>query len=181
MKIMVIVAHPNFSTSRANQAFVQELKEQEHADIAVRNLYQEYPNWHIDVEKEQQLLLAYDRIVFQFPFYWYSCPPLLKKWFDDVLTFGWAFGPGGDHLKGKEFMVVTTTGGTENGYRSGGDNGFTISELLRPIQNTITKCNGTYLPVFVTYNVTNSTEARLSSEAKRYAAFIQSSMVALVH
>ncbi|MDF7639407.1 NAD(P)H-dependent oxidoreductase [Lactobacillus sp. ESL0791] len=26
----------------------------------------------------------------QFPFYWYSCPPLLKKWEDDVLEHGWA-------------------------------------------------------------------------------------------
>ncbi len=80
------------------------------------------------------MLLQYDRVVFQFPFYWYSSPPLLKKWFDDVLTYGWAFGPGGDHLKGKEFIVATTTGGKESEYHSGGYNWFTISELLRPIQ-----------------------------------------------
>ena len=28
-------------------------------------------------------------------FWWYSSPPLLKLWFDEVLTFGWAYGPGG--------------------------------------------------------------------------------------
>lgn len=156
-----------------------ELKK--HADVYFRDLYQEYPDWKIDVEREQQLLLAHDRVVFQFPFYWYSCPPLLKKWFDDVLTFGWAFGPGGDHLKGKEFVVATTTGGTEKQYRSGGYNWFTISELLRPIQSTLTRCNGTYLPAFVTYDANEGTEAYLAQEAKRYVEHIQSSMRVLTH
>ncbi|WP_025846735.1 NAD(P)H-dependent oxidoreductase [Paenibacillus ehimensis] len=179
MKIMVIVAHPNLNQSRANRALKLELAK--HADIEIRDLYQEYPNWEIDVEREQRLLLQYDRVVFQFPFYWYSCPPLLKKWFDDVLTFGWAFGPGGDHLKGKEFMIATTTGGTEKEYRAGGCNWFTLSELLRPIQATLTRCNGTYLPAFVTYNADQGTDAYLADEAGKYAEHIRASAQALVH
>lgn len=178
MKIMVIIAHPQLNHSRANQTWTHELKK--HANIDVRDLYQEYPDWQIDREREQQLLLQYDRIVFQFPFYWYSSPPLLKKWFDDVLTYGWAFGPGGDHLKGKEFIVATTTGGKESEYNSGGYNWFTISELLRPIQSTITKCNGAYLPGFVTYNVNEATDIHLAEEAKKYADHIQTTMHALV-
>jgi len=179
MKTMVIIAHPHLNTSRANLAFKNELEQ--HADIDVRDLYQEYPNWEIDVEREQRLLLQYDRIVFQFPFYWYSCPPLLKKWFDDVLTFGWAFGPGGEHLKGKEFMVATTAAGTESAYRSGGENWFTISELLRPIQRTLTKCNGTFLPAFVTYNANAGTDAYIAQEARKYVEQIQATMLVLVH
>ena len=31
---------------------------------------------------------ASDRIVLQTPMYWYSGTPLLKKWEDDVLTYG---------------------------------------------------------------------------------------------
>ncbi|CAG7649893.1 NAD(P)H-dependent oxidoreductase [Paenibacillus allorhizosphaerae] len=179
MKTMVIAAHPNLNQSRANQAFTKELAR--HTGIDVRNLYEEYPNWLIDVAKEQRLLLEYDRIVFQFPFYWYSCPPLLKKWFDDVFTYGWAFGPGGDHLKGKEFIVATTTGGSENGYRSGAHNGFTISELMRPIQSTIDRCNGTFLPIFVTYNADEGTDDYLRQEAQRYAVYIQASMAVIAH
>lgn len=179
MKIMVIAAHPNLNKSRANQALARELKD--HTEIYFHDLYQEYPNWKIDVEREQQLLLQYERVVFQFPFYWYSCPPLLKKWFDDVLTFGWAFGPGGNNLKGKEFMVATTTGGTERAYRSGGSDWFTISELLKPIQSTLTRCNGTYLPAFVTYNADKGTDEYLDQEAKKYAEHIQTSMRVLIH
>ncbi|KQL52727.1 general stress protein [Heyndrickxia shackletonii] len=179
MKIMVITAHPNLNNSRANRALVRELKNQ--TNIYIRDLYQEYPNWNIDVEREQQLLLQYDRVVFQFPFYWYSCPPLLKKWFDDVLTFGRAYGPGGDSLKGKEFIIATTTGGSENCYRAGGDNWFTISEFLKPIQRTITKCNGIYLPAFVTYSANECTDEYLEQEAKKYAEYIQTFIRVLVH
>ncbi|MBD3919103.1 NAD(P)H-dependent oxidoreductase [Paenibacillus sp. PR3] len=180
MNIMVIIAHPNLETSRANRAFKLELSR--HAKFDVRNLYQEYPNWKIDVEKEQQLLLSHDRIVLQFPFYWYGCPPLLKKWFEDVFTYGWAYGPGGDYLKDKEFIVATTTGGTKNCYRAGGDNWFTISEFLKPIQRTITKCNGTYLPAFVTYGATSQdNDVYLSQEAKRYIEYIQTYSSLLIH
>ncbi|MFB5759208.1 NAD(P)H-dependent oxidoreductase [Paenibacillus medicaginis] len=179
MKTMVIVAHPNLEASRVNRVFMREIHNQPNIDV--RDLYSTYPNWNIDVEKEQQLLLSYDRIVFQFPFYWYSCPPLLKKWFDDVFTYGWAFGPEGNHLKGKEFMLATTTGGTEQSYQAGGDNWFTLSELFRPIQSTITRCNGTYIPAFVTYNTTHGTDAYFTQEAKRYTDYIQASSSLLVH
>ncbi|ULL13110.1 general stress protein [Paenibacillus sp. H1-7] len=171
MKIMVIIAHPNLAQSQVNKAFAHALEGQ--AEITVRDLYREYPNWEIDVAREQQLLLEYDRIVFQFPFYWYSCPPLLKKWFDDVMTYGWAFGKEGVHLKGKQFMLATTTGGAEHGYHAGGDNWYTIDELLRPIQVTLLRCNGTFLPTFVTYDTTYATADYIAEEATRYAESIQ--------
>jgi len=49
-------------------------------------------------------LLEHDRIVLQFPMYWYSMPPLLKKWLDDVLTYNFAYGSKGDKLKGKDLQ-----------------------------------------------------------------------------
>ena len=55
-------------------------------------MYDLYPDFKIDVAEEQKHLAAADRIILQFPFYWYSTPALLKQWQDDVLTYGWAFG-----------------------------------------------------------------------------------------
>jgi len=178
MKIMVIIAHPQLNDSRANRALMLELGK--HPDIHARDLYQEYPHWDIDVEREQRLLLQYDRIVLQFPLFWYSSPPLLKKWFDDVFTHGWAYGPGGDNLEVKEFMIATTTGGTENQYRSGGINKYTISELLRPMQRTVARCGGTYLPAFVVYNVTEGSDTYVAHEAEKYVRHIKAPMVELV-
>lgn len=169
MKVMIIVAHPNLENSRANRALLQHSRLHANGNVEIRDLYKEYPDWMIDIEREQQLLLQYDRVVFQFPFYWYSCPPLLKKWFDDVLTFGWAFGPEGNSLKGKEFMLATTAAGLEYGYQAGGENWFTASEMLRPIQATFNRCKVTYLPAFVTYNVERASVETLQAEAARYA------------
>ncbi|WP_435171933.1 NAD(P)H-dependent oxidoreductase [Paenibacillus glycanilyticus] len=180
MNILVIVAHPELTASRANKALLQGLNKIQE-DIHIHKLYELYPDWNIDMEKEQELLLRYDRIILQFPFYWYSCPPLLKQWFDDVMIPGWAYGPGGNRLVGKEFLVATTTGGTDKSYRSGGDNQFTVSELLRPIERTITKCGGTYLPAFVCYDANASTEERLRQEAQRYAEYIRTPMPVLTH
>jgi len=179
MKTMVIAAHPDLSHSRANLALIQALKE--YNDITVRDLYQTYPDWNIDTDHERELLTVHDRTVFQFPLYWYSAPPLLKKWFDDVFTPGWALGPGGVHLKDKEFMVTTTTGGTKKAYRAGGADEFTISELLRPIQRTVTKCSGIFLPPFVVYGVSSAEDDDLEKEGLRYAEHIQTPSRVLAH
>ncbi|MWV45580.1 general stress protein [Paenibacillus sp. HJL G12] len=179
MKTMVIVAHPDLSHSRVNLGLIQALDG--HNDLTIRDLYEAYPDWNINADHERSLLTAHDRIVFQFPFYWYSSPPLLKKWFDDVFTSGWAYGPGGEHLNGKEFMVATTAGGTKNAYRAGGADEFTISELLRPIQRTVTKCSGIFLPPFVVYGVSSAEDDDLEKEGLRYAEHIQTPSRVLVH
>lgn len=70
--------------------------------VTVHRVYEAYPEEKIDVATEQKLLTEHDRIVLQFPFYWYSSPSLLKQWEDDVLTYGWALGNKGDKLHGRE-------------------------------------------------------------------------------
>lgn len=114
MKVIVIVAHPNIETSKGNRRRLQQLCM--HRDIKVHQLYKEYPDFRINVKKEQELLSQHDRIVLQFPFYWYNCPALLKKWLEDVLEYGWAYGPAGDKLANKQFILAITTGGSEKSY-----------------------------------------------------------------
>lgn len=97
MKTLVLIAHPHIESSRVNKKWKESALNQ--TDLTVHDLYETYCDQPIDVKVEQQLLLAHDRIVFQFPLYWYSSPPLLKQWFDEVFTFGWAHGPGGTKLR----------------------------------------------------------------------------------
>ncbi|PZD95557.1 general stress protein [Paenibacillus sambharensis] len=177
LNMMAIVAHPSMETSKINAALSLELQR---SGMFMHELYREYPDWSIDVEREQAYLLKYDRIILQFPFYWYSCPPLLKKWFDDVLVPGWAFGPGGDKLAGKAFMVVTTVGGTEKQYRSGGFNKYTMSELLRPIERTLTRCHADFLPPYAVYNTTFASEDEIKQEATRCAAIVRAPVESLI-
>lgn len=177
MKLMVIAAHPALHQSRANRALLSELSK--HPEIHCRSLYEEYPDWQIDVEKEQLLLLQADHIVLQFPFYWYSCPPLMKKWFDDVFTYGWAFGTGGDNLIGKSFLAAMTIGGKKEEYQTDGENRFTVDELLRPIEQTVVRCNGIWLPPFTVYGAGGASDEQLLQEASRYPSYIQRTMESL--
>lgn len=87
MKTLVIVAHPDLNASRVNRRWKEELLKHP-GEIELHELYAEYPDWQIDVTREQQLLEAHERVILQFPFYWYSYPPLLKKWFDEVFAYG---------------------------------------------------------------------------------------------
>ncbi|RXZ83790.1 general stress protein [Paenibacillaceae bacterium] len=178
MKTLVIIAHPSLEQSRANRALIQELSL--HDNIDVHNLYREYPDWTIDIEREQQLLIKYDRIVLQFPLYWYSTPPLLKKWFDDVLTYGWAFGTEGNHLKGKEFIFAATAGASEQSYRSGGRNEYTISEFLKPYEVSVKYTGAVFLPAFVAYNTLEATDEQLKLDARKYVEHIRASEEVLV-
>lgn len=91
MKTLIVVAHPNLNESKINKHWVNRLSGLTDT-YTVHDLYATYPDWKIDVCKEQALVEAHDNIVFQFPVYWFSSPPLLKKWLDDVLTYGWAYG-----------------------------------------------------------------------------------------
>jgi putative NADPH-quinone reductase len=56
-------------------------------NVTIHQLYAAYPDFRIDVKREQELLSLHDRMILQFPLYWYSTPALLKQWFDVVLKF----------------------------------------------------------------------------------------------
>lgn len=77
MKVLVLAFHPNMEQSVVNRAFADTLKGA--PGITLRDLYQEYPDEAIDVEKEQKLCEEHDRIVFQFPLYWYRLAASPKK------------------------------------------------------------------------------------------------------
>ena len=61
---------------------------------------------------------------------------MLKRWEDDVLEFGWAYGPGGTKLHGKTLQLVLSTGGPQATYHPDGYNRYAIRELLHPLEAT---------------------------------------------
>lgn len=165
MKTLVIVVHPNFEQSRCNKALINAI---DSANVTKHFLYSEYPDFKIDVKKEQELLMKHDRIVLQFPMYWYSSPALLKEWLDKVLEYGWAFG--GQHyaLEGKELMVSITTGGPVEGYKDP----FTIEQLLRPFEGSAHYIKMKYLPHFVVHGCLGISDGDLASAANKYKAIL---------
>ncbi|MEM9281765.1 MAG: NAD(P)H-dependent oxidoreductase [Verrucomicrobiota bacterium] len=167
---MTLVFHPDLERSRVNRIWKEQLEASGKISTS-RDLYAEYPDFQIDVEREQKLLVEHDRIVFQFPFYWYSSPPLLKKWLDDVLTYGFAYGSTGDQLKGKDLQIMTSAGGEERFY-SGFDLYATIYELLKPFQLTANLCQMNYmLPVWM-YRADRASEEVIRNHGDQWVEMI---------
>ncbi|MXN89746.1 NAD(P)H oxidoreductase [Flavobacterium sp. Sd200] len=148
-RILILFAHPLFEKSNANNVLVNHIPDS--PNITFHDLYQEYPDFDIDIKREQELLLLHDIIIWHHPMYWYSCPPLLKQWIDLVLQHGWAYGHEGKALKGKLLLQVLTTGGRKENYCASGKDRFTILQLLEPFCQTAKVCNLLYLPPFVVH------------------------------
>jgi glutathione-regulated potassium-efflux system ancillary protein KefG len=175
-RILVIYAHPEAPRSRANRALrdgARDLLRDKDLQVTWHDLYQNYADFHIDIPKEQALLLAHDVIVFQHPFYWYSVPALLKLWIDEVLEDGWAYGGGAKQLAGKAWAHWVTAGGSAPAYEAGGQNNFAVEALMRPLEQTALLCECRWQAPRFTYSSLTLDEQDLRVEAARYAAWLE--------
>lgn len=166
MRVTVLFFHPFQRRSRVNRALWKAI--QGVPGVVARDLYELYPEYSIDVEREQETLLGTDVLVFQHPFYWYSCPSLMKEWLDSVLEYGWAYGEGGNKLEGKRWLQAITTGGPESAYHREGYNHFSIIELMRPFEQSARRCGMVPLRPFVTHGSSVLDDAGLAAQAARY-------------
>lgn len=150
------------------------LKQAQQLDnVTVSDLYELYPDFYIDVAAEQQKLRDHDIIVLQHPFYWYSCPALMKEWIDLVFEPGFAYGPNAVALRDKWLLTATTAGGKLESYNSEGSNGATVQELLLPFDRTATLCGMRYLPPFVVHNGHKLGRDEIQSYANQYGELLK--------
>ena len=173
MKTLIIVSHPNISKSVINKRWVEEL--QKYPDkYTVHELAKEYPDEKIDVKKEQQLVEEHGNVIFQFPINWYASPPIMKKWIDRVLTYGWAFGKTGDKFTDRKVALAVSAGIKEEDYQERKYN-YTLEELLAPLEATFRwYCRADYGPMFVFYGASSSPgEEKIEQSAKDYLNFIE--------
>lgn len=168
--ILILFAHPRLERSKINRTFLEHLPQEPW--LTVRDLYELYPGFNVDVRTEKEVLLAHDIVVWHHPFYWYSAPPLLKQWIDMVLEFGWAYGPGGTALQGKWVFNAITTGGAREAYAHDGRNRFTIAEFLTPFNQTAQLCKMSYLPPFAVQGTHRLSDEAIGDHAEHYVALL---------
>lgn len=164
--ILLIYAHPASQSSRVNH----RLLDAAHGipGVHINDLYENYPDFHIDVEREQALLKAADLVVFQHPVHWYGMPSLLKEWIDVVLEHGWAHGSDGNELKGKDCWLVLSTGGTVADYQDGGQHGYPLDTFLMPFLQTATLCGMHWKPPYVLYGAYQASEATVNAHCQHF-------------
>lgn len=153
---LILAAHPNWRESRVNRRLVAAAREV--APAQVRDLYASYPDYDIDVPAEQALASRAPLIVLLHPIQWYSMPALLKLWLDEVLTYGWAYGPGGTALRGKDLWLVATTGGPEASYHPQGYNRYFFDAFLPPYEQSAALCGMRFLPPLMLHGAHRASE-----------------------
>ena len=168
--ILVIFVHPYPRRSRVNRAMIEAVRDLPH--VAVHDLYETYPDFNIDVSYEQALLRRHEVIVCQHPMYWYSAPALFKEWLDVVLEFGFAYGPTGTALHGKDWVPAISTGNAADTYGPEARNRFTIAELLRPFEQTAHLCGMIYRPPFLIQGVYQADAGQIARCADKYREFL---------
>jgi glutathione-regulated potassium-efflux system ancillary protein KefG len=170
-KILILFAHPRFEKSKTNRALLTNIGRI--GGVTLNDLYEQYPDFNIDVDREKELLLTHQVIIWQHPFYMYSSPALLKQWIDLVLEHGWAHGKNGDNLKNKIIFNVITSGGTREVYAANGHNRFTIREFLFPFEQTATLCKMIYMPPFAVQGTYLLTAEALKSHVTMYHTLLE--------
>jgi len=175
MKTLVIVVHPDIERSVINKRWIEELGKYP-SKFKLHQLYKVYPDEEIDVQAEQALVEEYDKIVFQFPLYWFSAPPLLKKWFDEVLTYGWAFGSkSGFKVGNKKIGLAISAGISEEGYSPQGMYRYTLKELTAPFELTFNYIKADYRSLFAYYGIdeVSNTKEHIEKSVAPYIDFLK--------
>ena len=75
--VLVLFAHPSPGRSEVNGPMARAASGID--GVTLVDLYAEYPDFRINVDREQKRLLDNEVIVFQHPLYWYSTPAILKE------------------------------------------------------------------------------------------------------
>lgn len=167
-QILVIAAHPHMEHSRITRSLL-------HAAAAagprvmVRDLYALYPDYFIDVAAERAALADAALVVWLHPVHWYSMPPMLKLWLDEVFGFGWAYGPGGRALAGKDLWLACSTGGPAASYRPDGYNRYFFDAFLYPYEQTAALVGMRWLPPLVLHGAHHADTATVQAHAAMLA------------
>lgn len=174
---LMILAHPNFEKSIANKTIVDELSKKE-VDLEIRNIYQLYPDYRIDVNAEQAALLWHDLVILQYPMYWFNMPAILKVWFDEVFTYQFAYGSQGDKLKNKKLIPSLTVGQPEKNFKDKGN--FLLDDFLQSIKHSAEYAQMTYLNYIALYGVSTVagySESDIKESAKQHAQVLYNKII----
>jgi len=165
---LVVFAHPYPDRSAANRVLLGSLAGLE--DVEVRSLYDLYPDFNIDAAAEREAMERASAVVWQHPIYWYNVPALLKLWFEKVLTPGWAWGPGGEALRGKRCLWVVTTGGDQRDYQPAGLHGHAFEAFMPAVRQTAEFCGMEWLDPFVVHEARQLDRDALAAWGALYRA-----------
>lgn len=168
--VLVLYAHPHHPRAIANRALLGAIEAA--PGVAVRPLYELYPDFDVDPEAERAAVAGARALVLQHPLYWYAMPALAKLYLDAVFAAGWAYGEGGTAVAGKRFLWAVTTGGDPSNYREGGSHDNPFEAFVPPVRQFARYCGMRWEEPFVVHGAHRIDADALAERARAYAARI---------
>ncbi len=173
--ILLLCAHPDLAGSHVTRSLLEAAQQarREPAQLEIRDLYALYPDYAIDVAAEQRSLAVARLVIWLHPLHWYGMPALMKLWVDEVLAFGWAYGPGGTALQGKDLRLLSSTGGSAESYSAQGHNEHSIEQFLLPYRQTARLCGMNWLSPLLLHGAHRVSEAELHQHVEGFMAVLR--------
>ncbi|RZJ39141.1 MAG: flavodoxin family protein [Chryseobacterium sp.] len=169
-KTLVLFAHPYFEHSTTNVRLLECYEAMQ--NVTFRDLYEDYPDFHIQAFRERKRIVDYDRIIFHFPIIWFGLPPLLKLWIDEVFDMRWIAEGQHNILSGKDAVIVTSVGGSESNYTREGKYKTTAEELLTGLRVSLDINNIDLKNTHIIYNADNLEEEQLEDYCKELSQIL---------
>ena len=165
-KTLVVFAHPYLEHSNSNVELINFYVRHQH--FTLRDLYEEYPDFHIAAFRERKRLQQYDRFIFQFPIIWFGIPPLLKLWIDEVLDRNWLTGEEINPLENKDIYIVVTTGGKERSFSKNGTYKYTIDEIISGLIVSLNVFKANVKDITVVYEAHKLSKKEIIFQKKKF-------------
>lgn len=169
---LVLFAHPYLEHSKSNLELINFYVRHQH--YTFRDLYEEYPDFHIAAFRERKRIVDYERIVFHFPLIFFGIPPLLKLWIDEVFDNSWQKDGEDNPLQGKEATILITTNHNEEDFSEKGKFRYTMESLVSGLI-TVLRQNGIEIQhLLCIYNVDQLSKKDIILHKQKFTAILNS-------
>lgn len=166
MKTAILISHPDIQQSSSQQFLLASMNRLENVQYRILD-EQKTVDGRFDRQVESGWIANYERIIFQFPLYWYAPPATLKQWLDEVLDVSMFRS-----TAIKEMGVVVVVGGRKEHYQPGGKHLCTVEELIRPFQAIAHVMGWRFLPVFRVHAFSSLTQEQKKELVVEYQRYI---------
>lgn len=163
--ISLLYAHPYAYHARLEQLVLNAV--QHLPELQLRELYQLYPDFYIDVTLEQKMLAQSNAIVLHYPMQWGLPPALLVQYLHKVFQYGWAYGKNAEaqpvkSLQGKKFWLVTHAASSQHEVDP-----CYQQTMFTPLRQLALSCGMEWQPPLMLSELTDEDSVRVAAELFR--------------
>jgi len=169
-KTLVLFAHPYLEYFNNNKELIHFYEKQQH--FTFRDLYEEYPEFHIPAFRERKQILNYDRFIFHFPIIWFGIPPLLRLWLDEVVDSHWLNKDQYNPFENKEVFILITTRTKERSFGREGKHKYTIEELISGLLVTLNIFKANIKHIYIVYDSENLGKKEIIQHKQKFVELL---------